>query len=405
MTIAPTRPTLPRHTASDRPSEAPGRGARGGRSVGSRFFLRFSAVILAGLASAGAAGCSTAAGPSAATPAPPFGDPMGWAPDAAGPFHVGYRVASTSSVAPTGATRTLALHLWYPTLDEDGEHPNYESIIRDPLAISDASLAPSAYTGGRYPVHVFSHGHRGIPQSTPFLMRHFASHGWVVVAPRHVGNTLSDPPERAPSIYYLRGLDVTAAITALAKLPATDGLAGKLDTSRVFLSGHSFGTHTVWSSAGAPFDVAAIEARCKPAGTCTEADLAAFRAGVHDKRVIAGLAMAGSPLPDWLGEHPEANVTIPIFYMTGTDDDVGQASFWNRSAPFPLTWVDVEGACHQYYGIGKCPLIDDAKQVPIAGAFSLAFARKTLLRDTSANTADVLAGKKNDAAVATYKTR
>jgi hypothetical protein len=67
--------------------------------------------------------------------------------------------------------------------------------------------------------------------------------GFVVIAPDHTGNTLtdSDPPDW---MHYVRGHDVKATIDAAGKLPASDPLAGKLQLGKVFLSGHSYGGHT-----------------------------------------------------------------------------------------------------------------------------------------------------------------
>jgi predicted dienelactone hydrolase len=348
--------------------------------------------------------------------AAPTGAPSTWAVGEKGPFNVGYRTLDVSYVTPNGETRTFDVNIWYPTLDDDGEHPKYNAIFYDNVSYTNASLARSPYADGKYPVQVYSHGDRGYPDNSVFLMRHFASHGWVSIAPRHVGNTLGDTPaQKPPSLYYLRGKDVSAAIDVLGKLPSGDPLTGKTDASRVFMTGHSFGGYTVWTVAGATFDVAGIESRCRAnpstpdAGTsmppCTDADLAAFRAGVRDPRVIAGFPMAGMARPDWIGNEGHKAVTIPMFFMSGTDDPIGQQEFYDRLAPFPMTWVDVKDACHLFFSTGKCNLLADAKQVPVVGSFALAFARKTLLGDTTAEVADVLAGRKNDPSVITFKTR
>jgi len=348
--------------------------------------------------------------------AAPTSAPTAWGVGEKGPFNVGYRTVETSYVTPNGETRSFDVNVWYPTLDDDGEHPKYNAIFYDNVSYTNASLARSPYADGKYPVHVYSHGDRGYPDNSVFLMRHFASHGWVAIAPRHVGNTLGDTPaQKPPSLYYLRGKDVSASIDVLGKLPSGDPLTGKTDTARVFMSGHSFGGYTVFTVAGATFDVAAIEGRCRAtpsapdAGTsmpaCTDADLTAFRAGVRDPRVIAGFPMAGMARPDWIGAKGHEAITVPFFFMSGTDDPIGQQEFYDRTAPFPMTWVDVKDACHLFFSTGKCNLLPDAKQVPIVGAYALAFARKTLLADPTAEVADVLAGRKNDPSVITFKSR
>ncbi len=382
-----------------------------------------TALAFAGLA--GIFGCSSERSePIATAPdaggvpqrAAPTTKPETWPVGEAGPFNVGYRTVETSYVTPRGERRTFDVNLWYPTLDDDGEHPRYNAIFYDRVAFTGASLAPSPHADGKYPVHVYSHGDRGYPDNSAFLMRHFASHGWVAVAPRHVGNTLGDTPsEKPPSIYYLRGLDVTAALDALDKLPAGDPLTAKTDASRTFMSGHSFGAFTVWTVAGATFDTEAIERRCSPsaaspdAGTslppCNEADLAAFRHGVRDRRVVAGFSMAGLPRPEWIGADGHRAASLPMVFLSGTDDPIGQRAFYDRVAPFPMTWVDIRDACHLFFSTGRCNSLPDAKQVPIVGSYALAFARKTVFRDTTTMVADVLEGRTRDPAVATFETR
>jgi len=344
--------------------------------------------------------------------AAPTSAPTSWDVAKNGPFHVGYRTVQTSYTTPNGATRSFDLNIWYPTLDDDGTTPKYNDIFYDAKAYVDASLAPSVYAGGKYPVQIYSHGDRGYPDNSAFLMRHFASHGWVAIAPRHVGNTLGDTPTTKPEeIYYLRGLDIKASLDRMESLPSTDALAGKTDTSRVVMTGHSFGSHSVWTVAGAPFDVDGLTAKCKPAtgsptmAPCTDADLAAFRAGVKDTRVISGFTMAGTLRTDWTGAHGETGVQIPMFFMSGTDDPIGQSAFFDGIAPFPISWVDVQGACHLFFSTGKCNILGDEKQVPIVGGFGLAFARKTLMNDTTQDVSDTLAGRKNDPAVVTFKVR
>ena len=358
------------------------------------------------------AGTSVDAGDAVPQIAPPTTDHATWDVAANGPFHVGYRTVQTSYTTPNGATRSFDVNIWYPTLDDDGTTPKYNDIFYDSKAYVDASLAASVYAGGKYPVQIYSHGDRGYPDNSAFLMRHFASHGWVAIAPRHVGNTLGDTPATKPQeIYYLRGLDIKASLDLLEKLPSSDVLAGKTDTTRVVMTGHSFGSHSVWTVAGAPFDVDGLTAKCKPAtGTptmapCTDADLTAFRAGVKDPRVISGFTMAGTLRTDWTGAHGESGVNIPMFFMSGTDDQIGQSAFYDSIAPFPFTWVDVQGACHLFFSTGKCNNIADAKQVPIVGSFAMAFARKTLMNDSTQDVSDTLAGRKNDPAVVTFQVR
>ena len=324
---------------------------------------------------------------------PAVGDPLALDVRRAGPFHTGHRVLSIT-YTPRGSSgpRTLPLHVWYPTHAIAGPHPTYGRFFADPEAIDDAPLAPSAYAAG-YPVHIYSHGDRGFAGTSHFLMRYFASHGWVVAAPEHVLNTLFDTPDPRPfTLYHLRAQDVSAALDTLAALPATDPLAGRLVTRRALLSGHSFGTHTVWSAAGATFDAAAVAPMCTDRVRCNSADVEVFRAGLGDARFVAGIAMAGSINRSLFGADGHRSVRIPLLSMSGTDDPVGADAQFMSTLPVDLTWIDVRGGCHQYFALGGCENIPDALQAPIVGAWSLAFARRHVLDDRDATVAGVLDG-------------
>jgi predicted dienelactone hydrolase len=322
---------------------------------------------------------------------PTIGDPRTWDARQRGPFRVGHRILSTT-YTPRGATapRTIALHVWYPTHALDGPHPVYQRAFRDNESISDAPLAPTAH-GAMYPVQVYSHGDRGFPATSHFLMRFFATHGWVSIAPEHVGNTLADTPmPRRFDIYHLRAQDVRASLDRLAALPAGDPLVGRCDTRRVVLSAHSFGAHTVWSVAGATYDLPVARMRCTPEVSCTDADLEVLRMGGRDERVVAAIPMAGSIDRSLFGPEGHRSVRIPLLAMSGTADRVGADTQFASTAPVDLTWIDVRGGCHQYFALGGCPDIPDSFQDTILSAWSMAFARRHVLNDDDATVRGIL---------------
>lgn len=322
-----------------------------------------------------------------------IGDWADWDPASPGPFAVGYR-SFDHTYTPVGHTepRTLHVSVWYPTLLSDGPAARYSGVSVDREAILDAPLAESIYEGGSYPVHVYSHGDQGWGGTSAFLMRRFASHGWVALAPDHTGNTLTgnlDP--RPPWLYYVRSTDVTAALDAVAALPSSDPLAGRLSLAEVIASGHSFGVHTMWASAGATFDVPSL--RDELCSTCTEEELAAFAAGVGDPRIVGIIPMAGAINRRFFGETGHQSVSVPILSMSGTADPVGAEVQFTTTAPLPLTWIDVEGACHQFFALGcdgDAPLEEDT----IVGGFALAFARRHVLGDDSSQVSEILEGSR-----------
>jgi predicted dienelactone hydrolase len=325
---------------------------------------------------------------------PPLGDPLTWSPRARGPFHIGYRqVMHTYTPRGSMTPRTIPVHLWYPTRTLTGRHPTYARLVMDPESIIDAPLAASVHPGG-YPVHVYSHGDRGFAGTSAFLMRYFASHGWVCAAPDHVGNTLPEPvaDPRPYALYHLRSQDVSGALNALTALPASDPLSGRMQTMRTVLSGHSFGTHTVWASAGATFDVAQIRARCTAQVGCTPSDLTVFEAGLRDARFVAVIPMAGSINRSLFGATGHSSVTVPLLAMSGTADPVGADAQFATTDPMPMHWIDVRDGCHQFFALGSCGAIADSEQEPIVGAWALAFARRHILADNSAAVLSLLDG-------------
>ena len=115
-----------------------------------------------------------------------------WDVGAPGPFNAGHRTAEvTYQSLSVGTERTIEYHIWYPTEAKEGEEVYYAEIFIDEEALGQAALAPPV-SGDTYPLHVHSHGNLGYAGSSPHLMRHFATHGWVVVAPSHKGNTIID---------------------------------------------------------------------------------------------------------------------------------------------------------------------------------------------------------------------
>ncbi|MEZ4265110.1 MAG: hypothetical protein R3F39_01940 [Myxococcota bacterium] len=350
----------------------------------------------------------TASDTASDTSAAPRAD-FAWPPDAPGPYRTGYRQLEIT-YQPDGISepRAFKLALWYPTTDTDGPEPVYLKIFADDGAFEGASLAPPA-VGDTYPLHVHSHGHGGYAGASPSLFHHFASHGWVVAAPEHTGNTTLDlATPRATSIFFLRSFDISAALDTLAALPASDPLAGHLDTSRVVMSGHSFGGYTTFAVAGAAFDTASIEAGCAtddgPGGPCTAAEIAVFKKGTRDPRVIAALPMAAGNRA-MFGDAGYAQVAVPVLMLSGDDDtDVKNATegdpIFAALAGKDAARVDIAGGCHQVFGIGGCPKISDDEGFRIVNTYSLAFARAQLLGDTSLS--GILDGSTTVSAAATW---
>jgi len=326
-------------------------------------------------------------------------DPLGFAVDEPGPFHVGWRQLPTT-YTPAGATeaRSTDVAVWYPTEDLTGEPATYLLGI-DQDAFVDASLAPPLYDG-RYPVMVYSHGSQGWAGTSNDLSRWFASHGWVVVAPQHYGNTFTDNSRAGTAAHYLeRPGDVSAALDLLEALPGSDPLAGLASTDRVLLTGHSRGAYSVWSVAGATYDATAVASACDTPdfdAPCTDAEEAAFLAGLGDERIAASIPMAGGIRRQFFGPTGHRGVSHPVLWMTGSEDEGTPGSHlaqWGEFDDIDLRWVDVDGGCHQTFALGTpCGTLSAEEGWRIVDTWALAFGRAHVLGDDDATTLGILDG-------------
>lgn len=213
--------------------------------------------------------------------------------------------------------RSLRMVAWYPTEAETGESTRYAGLLRADNVLGDA---PPALAEGA-PVMLFSHGNSGLAEQSYFLAEFMASHGWLVVAFDHTGNTFNNNDLEIYTLFELRPLDVSAVLDHLTDLPAEHPLAGAVG-DEVLLAGHSFGGYTTLAVAGAGFDVDSLIAGCAEAGDdfCDYMDEAesAYRAGFGDDRVVAALPM--TPVGATIFAAGLADIDIPLLMMTGGKD-------------------------------------------------------------------------------------
>lgn len=193
---------------------------------------------------------------------------MKYDPFSRGPHAVGVRTVETHDAA---RSRSLPVEVWYPaapahagqdlaeaTMDHYDLLPGFPPSKQ--TAVRDAAVAT-----GRFPAVVFSHGFGGHRRQSTFLCTHLASHGYVVAAMDHTGNTMIDMaqmtlqvmmgepmPEPGPMVAELIALRPADATFVLDRLLAGDlGVAAsQLDADRVGMSGHSFGGWTTLMVAG-----------------------------------------------------------------------------------------------------------------------------------------------------------
>jgi len=166
-----------------------------------------------------------------------------------GPFAAGVRVVrfTKPSVVDPSQTRVLDTVVWYPAAAGAGPvDPTYNAVLNVPL---DNSGAP-------YPLLMFSHGSCGFPAQSTFLLPSLASHGFIVAAPPHPGNTIQEYPScGTPQAEVMsaaeRPQDILFVLNGLlaATLDQASPFFGAIDANRLGMSGHSFGGFTTYVAA------------------------------------------------------------------------------------------------------------------------------------------------------------
>lgn len=261
----------------------------------------------------------------------PHHDPL--APyDARGPFAVGFRTleAPASEDAPA-----LTVKVWYPAaagtpaqreMDyaielKNADWQGIESAIIHGHAVADAPVQ-SDY--GARPVVVFSHGYSLTPEWYAELLEHYASKGFVVLAPEHVEADWLDAKEPT----FARPRAVTRTLDLAESLAGEGPLAGTIDMEKVAVVGHSYGGFTSLAAAGARLDLTALEARCaavKPEDQSKVFLCTPFQGRAEELALLAGLDEVPAGLWPSQGD-PRVDAIVPISGNAYLHDRAGLSS-------------------------------------------------------------------------------
>ena len=166
----------------------------------------------------------------------------------AGPFTAGQLWSQT-----TGRSgNTLYVSAWFPSEDEGVEPTWYGWSGWYHRGDSFQSVTPACDTPRSVMVH--SHGNISLSWEMYAFHEFLASHGWLIVAPDHTGNTLYDQSASFEQVYLRRPQDIQDVYTWLTE-QSEDPLSplyGCVDPAAGYVvSGYSFGGYTAYVNGGA----------------------------------------------------------------------------------------------------------------------------------------------------------
>lgn len=299
-------------------------------------------------------------------------------PLAAGPYPVGVTRVELFDAA---RGRVQLTEVWYPAAESARNQPPapVESYLPEGLemlaanatvplvAVRDAELADAA----PFPLIAFSHGNGSVRFQNPFQCEHLASHGYVVIAPDHEGNTFFDSSVPQNQLVIERPLDVLFLIDYFAAAATEPGhrFSGWVDSSPGFgVTGHSFGAFT--SLAAAESDPRIVAVMPLAFGIPVSDNYAAatfFMLGVEDKTIgVTGndgvrSAFERVPPPRFLAEIADAgHYSFTFACQVGlagpwNGDGCGESTRFADGSPFEFTddmrvWDLINGYSAAFFG-------------------------------------------------------
>jgi predicted dienelactone hydrolase len=282
-----------------------------------------------------------------------FGDPLPTAPEFAARGDYGVGVQTLALVNPMQVDllaalagsetpvydRPITVEVWYPaTIPADApELTTYADTLG--RADEEGSLVPFEFagrafrdavpdaTGGPYPLVVVSHGYPGSRYMMTYLTENLASKGYVVVAIDHTESTFPDVGNFGSTLLN-RPLDQIFVIDEMGRMSTGDGfLNGLVDADNTAIIGYSMGGYGALNVIGAGYSATLGEFM----GPVVAARLEGAEGYAADPRVQAAVLLApwggdltpiGAPGAAMWADSALAEITIPTFWIGGSEDDV-----------------------------------------------------------------------------------
>jgi len=277
----------------------------------------------------------TASDTTGATATTAVARPDGPSPAQLGDHAVGRRTVTLTD--PDRDGRELTVDVWYPA-DADTVSAAPKSVydfIPGVEFTSEVAAADVPVDGdGPDPFLVYSHGSGGLRFVASTTAELLASHGFVVAAPDHTGNTAFDSflgtsAPRAETARF-RPADTAFVISELlAESASTDlPLSGAIDPERIGIYGHSFGGHTALAAVSGHDGIP------------------------PDTRIKATVGHAA--YTELLTDAELEAIDVPTLLLSGTKDTTTSVADnterpWRLIAGRPLFRVDITDAGHQSF--------------------------------------------------------
>jgi len=264
--------------------------------------------------------------------------------------------------------RKLPTMVWYPAVAGPSEGADAVSYLGGLAKSPGGARLGSLPAKGPFPLVAFSHGNQGSRDQSYFLAEALARHGYVVVAPDHVGNTFFDYDAKLFGVMAIwRPQDLTAAISRVLQPQAKDPkwLQGLVDPAHIAAAGHSFGGYTALAVAGAAIQPpGAYLPNCKtaPEGDVTCKTLATLGAppwDFRDARVKLAIPLAHG-LTAGFAKASLAALPVPVIMQAAVGDTTtpmsAEALPTYKAVVGPRALVVLQGGTHFSYA-NVCELV------------------------------------------------